>query len=154
MSRDELVDDPGVDERAARSHVMDRPAQLALVLEALLEQIGAAVRAGVEERHRVPGLGVLAEHDDSHVGMLLPELRCEADPLVRVRGRHPDVRQNDVRRGALDSGAELVEIARHLHELDVVDVAEDADDALAGEKAVLGDDDANRHERSEPSHAQ
>ena len=99
----------------------------------------------VEERHRVARLGVLAEHDDAHLRVLLPELGGEADALVRVRGRHPDVGQDDVRRRALDGVAQLVEVARHLDELDVFDVVEDADDPLAGEEAVLGGDDADRH---------
>ena len=46
---------------------------------------------------------------------------------------------------ALDGGAQLVEVARHLDELDVLDVVEDADDPLPGEEAVLGGDDADRH---------
>ena len=130
---------------------MERAAELGLILEAFLEEIRSAVRARVEESHRVTRLGVLAEHDDAHVGMLVPQLGGEADPLVGVRGRHPDVRQDDVRLGALDGGSQLVEVARHLHDLDVFDVVEDADDPLTGEEAVLGDDDADRHphERSQ-----
>ena len=141
----ELLDHSGVDERSACRHVVERTAELGLILEALLEEIRPALRAGVEESHRVPRLGVLAEHDDAHVRMLLPQLRGEADSLVGIRGRHPDIRQDDVRLRALDGGAQLVEVARHLHELDVFDVVEDAHDPLTGEEAVLGCDDADRH---------
>ena len=150
---DELVDDPRVDQRAARGHVVQRPAQLALVVQPLLEQVRAPVRARVEERERVARLRVLAEHDDAHLRVLFPELGGEADALVRVRGRHPDVGQDDVGRRALDRVAQLVEVARHLDQLDVLDVAEDADDPLAGEEAVLGGDNADRHQALEPSHA-
>jgi hypothetical protein len=77
--------------------------------------------------------------------MLLPKLRREANPFVGVRGWHADVGEHDVRRGALDRRPQLVEVTRQLDELDVVDVGEDAGDALAGEEAVFGDDNANRH---------
>ena len=150
---DELVDDPGVHERAAGGYVVQRPAQLALVVQPFLEQVRAAIRARIEERQRVTRLGVLAEDDDAHLGVLFPELGREADALVRVRGRHADVGQDDVRGGALDRVAQLVEVARHLDQLDVLDVAEDADDPFAGEEAVFGGDNADRHQPLEPSHA-
>ena len=142
-----------VHERAAGGHVVQRPAQLALVVEPLLEQVRAAIGARIEERHRVARLGVLAEDDDAHLRVLLPELGREADALVRVRGRHADVGQDDVGRRALDRVAQLVEVARHLDQLDVLDVAEDADDPFAGEEAVFGGDNADRHQALEPSHA-
>ena len=53
---------------------MERAAELGLIRETLLQEIRPALRAGVEQRHRVARLGMLAEHDDAHVGVFFPRL--------------------------------------------------------------------------------
>ena len=69
-----------------------------------------------------------------------PDLRGRPQPLVRVRRRHPDVGDDQVRRvprgereqgvGVLDGGDDLV-----------AGPLEDADEALAQQRGVLGEDD-------------
>ena len=71
-------------------------------LDALLEQIGAALRAGLQQCHCVRGFGVVAQDDDADVGMLLAQEHRHADALVGARRRHPDVGHHHVGTLALD----------------------------------------------------
>src|SRR5262249_8767128 len=117
------------------------------ILDALLQQVRAPVGTVPEQRSRVPRLRVLAEDDDADLRMRRAKLGGEPDPFVRVRGRHPDVGQNDIRRGPGDALPKGLEVAGGLEELHSLQLAEDADDALARDEAVLADDDADRRHR-------
>ena len=71
----------------------------------LLEQVGPAGRALLEQPERVVRADVLADHDDADVGMAVPQPRGRLDALVRARRRHPDVRDHDVGLVRLDRAA-------------------------------------------------
>src|SRR6266536_6393752 len=73
------------------------------------------------------------------------KLLREPNPLVGVARRHPNVSHHHIRFRPLHGCAELVEIVCGVDELYIVEIAEDSGDALAGEKAVLAQDYADRH---------
>ena len=62
-----------VDHRAAARDDLDRRLQLAAVVHAVLEQVGAALGAVGEQVEAVARLGVLAEHDDPDLGVGLAQ---------------------------------------------------------------------------------
>ena len=93
LARDERVDELRVDDRAARADRLDRRRAARQVVDALLEQVAAAVGSRLEQRERVARLGVLAEDDDADLGVRLAQPIGDADALVGVRRRHPDVRE-------------------------------------------------------------
>ena len=64
----ERFDDLGVDHRAASRHLLDGRSELSPVVDALLQQVGAAFRAGFEQRQRIRWIVVLAQHDHTHLG--------------------------------------------------------------------------------------
>ena len=102
LGGDERLDDLGVQHRAAGRDRLDRRDELSAVVDALLQQIRAALRPGLQQRQRVGGLGVVAQHDHPDLGVRLAQQRRHADALVGARGRHPDVRHHDVGTLALD----------------------------------------------------
>ena len=59
-ARDERLDDLRVDHRSAAGDLVDGADELAAVVDALLQQVGAALGAGLEQRERVGGIVVLA----------------------------------------------------------------------------------------------
>src|SRR6476661_2935562 len=71
---DELVDDDRVDERAALGHLADRAGECRRVAQPVLEQVRAARRSTLQQRHRIRRLDVLAEHDDPDGGGGLTQL--------------------------------------------------------------------------------
>ena len=70
----------------------------------LLQQVAAPVGAFVEQRERVGGLGVLAEHDDADFRMRLPQRAGGPDALVGSGRRHADVGEHDVGLLGVDRG--------------------------------------------------
>src|SRR5438477_147995 len=67
---DESLDHLRIDDRSSVCHSPDCRDELADVVDALLEQVRAALRPCLEERKRVSGLQVLTEHDHANVRML------------------------------------------------------------------------------------
>ena len=124
---------------------LERRQELGAVVHALLEQVRAAVRARLEQRERVDRLGVLAEHDDAHVGVALPQERRDPDALVAHRRRHADVGQHDVGRLGLDRLEQRRKVRVRADNLDLRLAGEHLLDALPDEKAVVRDDDPDRH---------
>src|SRR5262249_54719279 len=142
---DELFDDFRIDDRPARGHSMQGVAQLGPVHQPLLEQVGAAVRTAFEQGRRVARLGVHAEDHDADLRVGRAKLVRRPDSLVAVRRRHADVRHDDVRNRPLDGSSQLIEVAGRLDELDSVEAAQHAGNALPDEKAVLADDYSDCH---------
>ena len=89
---------------------------------------------------------MLAEDDDADGGLGRPQLVGQPDPLVGVTRRHSDVGDDDIGTSRLDPRTRRVEIAVGRDEIEILDRLEHADDSLAREIAVLGEDDADRHE--------
>ena len=107
----------------------------AAVVDTLLEQVGAPRGAGLEQLEHVGGLGVLAEHDDTGLRVRLAQARGDADALVGLRRRHPDVGDDDVRRLGLDRRHQGVGVRDGRDELDVRRVREQPRHRLADEEA-------------------
>ena len=72
--------------------------------------------------------------------MLLADLLRRDEPFVRVRRRHADVDDGDVRRVGTDLQHQLVGVARLAHDLET-GILEQARDALAQQDGVVGEDD-------------
>ena len=68
---DERLDHLRVDDRSSIRDSPDRRDELADVVDALLEEVCAALRPCLEERKRVGGLQVLAEYDHADLRMLV-----------------------------------------------------------------------------------
>ena len=62
---DQLLDHLGIDDRAAGGHGANRVDQLVGVADTILEQVGPAVGAGLQQAQRVRRRRVVAEHDDT-----------------------------------------------------------------------------------------
>ena len=73
-------------------HLADRPSELVALGDAVLQQVGVAGRAFLEQRHRVLGVVVLREHDDAGAGVPLAQISFAASMPSRWNvGRHPDI---------------------------------------------------------------
>src|SRR3569833_85328 len=112
--------------------------------DVLLEQVGAAGRAVLEQAQRVMRAHVLADHDHADVRMRLVQCRCSLDALVRVRRRHADVGDDDVRLVLLHCVQERGQVTAVLRDLDLVLALEDLPNPLTDQIRVLGDDDGVR----------
>src|SRR5215831_18207881 len=67
LLRDERLDDLRIDDRPSLRDSPDRPDELLNVVDALLEQVRAALRPCLEQRERIGRLQVLAEYDHADV---------------------------------------------------------------------------------------
>ena len=101
--------------------------------------------AAVEQGERVDGVGELTEQDDAHRGMGVAQLGGDPDPLVDVRRRHADVREDDVGQLTLADLAQGVEVAHGGDDLHRVVQRQELANALADEQVVLSEHDADRH---------
>src|SRR5215212_8008080 len=93
----ELLHDLRVDDGASLRDGLDGGDQLAAVLDALLEQIGASVGARLEQREPIARLRVLTQHDHAHAGVALAKLGGHLKSLVCAGRRHADVGHDHVR---------------------------------------------------------
>ena len=80
---------------------------------------------------------MLAENHDSDLRKRPPKLVCEANALVRIRRRHPDVGHDNIGLDALYGFPKLVQVTAGGDEINVLDGVENARDAFACEKAVV-----------------
>ena len=131
--------------RAALCDRPDRGDELLDVLHALLQEVGAARAAVLEERERVARRRVLAEHDDADLRMRLAQPLGGLDPLVVVPRRHADVGDDDVRPLRVDRGEQRVEVAAHGGDLEVGLRLEQAPHSFAHEVVVVGQHQPDRH---------
>ena len=142
---DERFDHLGVDHRAARRDLPDRPHQLVDVGDAFLQEVGPTLRAFVEELERVARLDVLAEHDDTDGGVGHAERLGRPHALVGAGRWHPDVGDHDIGLVLRHEVEERIEVFAGTDDLDVGVGVEQSRDSLAHEVVVFGDDDADRH---------
>jgi hypothetical protein len=94
---------------------------------------------------------MLAENHDPDLGKRTPKLVCEANALVCIRRRHPDVGHDDIGPDALNGRPKLVQVTAGGDEIDVLDAVENARDALACEKAVVTEDSPDQDGRTIPA---
>ncbi len=107
-------------------------------MHALLEEVRAAVRAVLEERERIAGMAVLAQHHHSGLWVRFTQDRRGAYSLVRLRGRHADVGQNHVRLVARDGVEQRVEIAARGDHVDLGFRRKELHEPFAHDEAVFG----------------
>jgi hypothetical protein len=142
---DQCLDHLGIDHGSALGDGLDRREQLCAAVEAVLEEVGAALRAPFQQRQRVARVGMGAHRDDADLRMGPAELGRHANALVGHRRGHPDVDEHDVGVAGVDRCLQLLAVGTHGDELDLVAAAEQARERLADEEAVVGHGDAQRH---------
>ena len=118
---DELLDHPGIDDRAAGGDLADRRHQLLHVADPLLEQVGAPGRALLEQGQRVLRLGVLAEHHHADGGVGDAETLGGTDALVGAGRWHANVGEDHIRLVLVDSGEERREIGADRNKFELLD---------------------------------
>ena len=84
--RDQRLHDLRVDHRAAGRDRADRRHELVRLLDALLEEVGTARAAALQEREGVARRRVLAQHHDADVGIGGPQPLGRLDPFVLLSG--------------------------------------------------------------------
>src|SRR5829696_1518027 len=144
----ERLDDLRVDQRSALGDRADGGHELGSVVHALLEQIGATVRATLEQRERVERIGELAEHDDADRRVGVAELGGEPDPLVGARRRHADVGEHHIGPLVLAGLAQRLEVAHRGDDLDRWVDSQQLVHAFAHDQAVLAEGYPDRHGRT------
>ena len=142
LARDhELGDDLGVEGGPAPGDTPEGVHELADVRDPVLEQVADAAGAVRQQLRRVLPLHVLAEHEDGRPGNEPTRLDRRAQPLVALGRRHPDVHDGHVRPMVDDRLHEARPVADLRDDL-AARVRDDPREALADERRVLGDDDA------------
>src|SRR5215207_3925037 len=127
-----------VDGRAAPRNAADRFGQVAGAEDPVLEQVAHAVRPVGQEVERVAGLDVVGEDQDSHgVPVSGADLPGGVQPLHRVRRRHPDVEDSDVRPGLVHESEQVRYVASLAHDVDVL-VPEQLHQTRTEQGVVLG----------------
>ena len=91
-----------------------------------------------EERERVRRFHDLREEEDSDLGVRLSDLSRSLRAFVRLRRRHADVDDRDIRLVAANRVLQLVGIGRLGENLEAA-LGEDAGEPFAKEGRVLGD---------------
>ena len=123
-------------------HAADRVDEHRRREDALFEEVADAFGVGVEQPHGVGRLDVLRQHEHGDVGVIVADPLGGDETFVGVGRRHLDVDDGDVRRRATDLVEELVGVLGLTDDVDA-GVAEEVDDAFAGEQRVVGDYDAH-----------
>lgn len=114
------------------------------VPEPLLEQVGHALRAVLEQLERVLRVGVLREDHDPRPGVAGADLAGELDALGGEGRRHADVEQGDVGPVGGDLPPQLVGALRGGHDLELGLRGEHRPGPLPDQVVVLRDHDADR----------
>src|SRR3954452_12217874 len=148
IAGEQLLDDSGIDDRAADRDLAHGPVQVAGMADSLLEQICAPPRAVLEERRRIHRVGVLAQDDHADIGVRRAKLGGEADALIGLRRRHANVGDDDVRPELADGGSKRIEVLVGAEKIDIGQRLERARYPLTREIAVLTEYDADAQEFS------
>ncbi len=117
----------------------DRPDQLVDVAQPLLQQVGLALRAVPQQLQGVLGVMVLGEDDDADVGVVLPQVPGQRDPLCRVGRWHADVEDGDVDVRVRQQLQHLLGPRHAAHQPDLGRPSQDGLDPLPYEVVVLCD---------------
>ena len=141
LRRDQRLHDLRVQDAAAARDLVQRADHLVDVGHALLQQVAEAFRAVFQQVVGVLLVRELREDDDPDRGMRRPDLAGGADPLVGVRGRHPDVGQHRVGLQRLDFGEQFVVRCGGSDDLHAFVLGEEGRDSLADEVVILGEHD-------------
>ncbi|HET6656282.1 MAG TPA: hypothetical protein VFG61_00165 [Gaiellaceae bacterium] len=143
--RDQRLHDLGIHDRAAGCDRVDCRNELVEILHPLLQKVRAALASTLQKREHEGRGRVLAQHDHTNLGARLAESGGRLDSLVRVLGRHADVRDDDVGPLGLDRLEQRVEVLANRRDLEVVSSREQAAQGLADEVVVFGEHESDRH---------
>lgn len=119
-------------------HLVDGVDQLVGVAQALLEQVGHALRPLAQQLQGVLGVMVLGEDHDAQVGAVLAQRLGQHDPLCGVGRGHAHVEHDHVDVVAYQQVEHLCGLGRGAHHVDLVAAGEHRLDALADQVVVLG----------------
>jgi hypothetical protein len=114
--RDQLLDQGGVHDRAARGDPADRVCELGHVGHPALEQVADPVTGG-EQLHRLLDLGVRRQDQDPGPRELPADLAGRVEALGQVVRGHPDVDDGEIRLVLADQGQQpgrVVRLTDHL----------------------------------------
>src|SRR5688572_3664920 len=120
MPDEQLPDDLGVEDGAARRDPPKRIDELAYVSDPVLEEVADPLGAVVQEVACVPLLDVLGQDEDWGAGPSAAELDRAANAFVGERRRQPDVDDSDIGLLALVGLEELRHRSDRRHNLDLV----------------------------------
>ena len=141
MTVDEALDDLGIERGATIGDPFDRLDEVRDVPDAFLEQVSDTRGIVPDELEHVRRLEMLREDEHGNRRLLAADLGGGDEPVVGVPGRHAHVDDRDVRRVRADLEEELVCAPGPADDL-VSGVLEQRCDALAEERVVVGDHDA------------
>jgi hypothetical protein len=116
---------------------VDRSDQLVEVIDALLEEVGTALGAMLQERERVLGIRELAEYDYAGLGARLAKSLGRPNALVTAARGHPDVGEDNVGSLGLRGYKQRVEIVASRNYLEITPRLEEPTDALPNKVVVL-----------------
>jgi hypothetical protein len=123
----------------------DRRHELVEIADALLQEVGAAFAASLEECEHVARDGMLAEDDDPDTGTRLAQSCGGLDALVCASRRHPDVGDDDVGPLGVDRVEQRREVFADRDDLQVALCVEQAPETLSDEILVLREHDPDGH---------
>src|SRR5688500_12720450 len=110
---DERIDDAGIDGGSTGGDELDGRDQLTALVDALFQEVGAALATVREELTAVGGIVLLREHDDAGPGMLLAEALGDANRLAIAGRRHAQVGDHHPGPVPLDGLPQLDAVAAH-----------------------------------------
>ena len=142
-STDELRDNARIERGAALGYAFDRGDEVGQVIDPVFQEVADTFGVVLEELERVSLLDVLGEDEHRRVRMTLPDLLCRAQSFVRVRRRHLDVDDRDIRVVRANLQQQILSRAALPDDLESL-VGEESGDALTKKHRVVSEGDANR----------
>ena len=133
----------GIEHGTAGRDAPQRARDLAEVGDPVLEQIADTARVVADQLERVARLDVLAEHEYADLRVRPADRHGRSEPIVGMRGRHPDVGHDHVGLMRADLADEVVGVTGLRDDLEAVRL-EHARLPLAQQGVVVGQDDAER----------
>ena len=108
----------------------------------VLQQVGGARSARVDERERVIGIDVLGEDDHADIRVLALDRGCGGDAFAGVAGRHADIDQCHVRARPGHGTDQGVGVAYGRGDL-MAAGAQQLRKPVADQRGVVGDNEAH-----------
>ena len=138
----ELLHERGIDDRGALDDPLERVDEILDVRDTALEQVAAPLAAR-EQRSRSLHLHVRGESDDGDVRKLLADRLGGFEALGRVRGRHANVDDHEVRPKLAHQLDQLGRVPGLTHHLET-GTLEQAGETLAHQNLVVRQHDPGR----------
>ncbi len=139
LRRDELLNEGRVDDRPAPDDALERLEEVVHIRDSTLQQVSASPATG-EEGHRVLDLDVGRKDENPYLGILRADCIRHLEPFGRVRGRHADVDDQQVRL-VLAAGPKRARAIACLGDNVVAGALEQAGKPFSKQHVVVGDND-------------